>query len=159
MKLIGPLALLVVLQASPGLAQQPPTALHRPVVIHNPPVRPQLYAPQGRVVRHPPPGAPSEVPSADRIAIPSGLRHVPSVSSLPGMRERPIVRRVVVNGIAFGVPAIVVVGAPYVIDVPGLGWVYVLEDEYPALFAMLTSDDPVQVEGAYARLQELAAAQ
>ena len=64
---------------------------------------------------------PSEVPSANRIAIP-GLRYVPSVSDLPGMRRRPIVRQVVVNGIEFGIPAIVLVGVPYVIDVPGLGW-------------------------------------
>ena len=50
-------------------------------------------------------------------------------------------------------------GAPYVIDVPGLGWVYVPEDEYPELFAMLTSDDPNQVDAAYERLQQLASVQ
>ena len=63
------------------------------------------------------------------------------------------------HGVDFDIPAIVVVGAPYVIDVPGLGWVYVPEDEYPELFSMLTSDDPEQVEAAYKRLQELASVQ
>jgi hypothetical protein len=181
MKLIGPFTLLVVLQASPGLAQQPPpNEQHHPVVIHNPPVNSPLNAPQRPVVRYAPPQgrtedpsagriaipglryvpsassrAPTKVPSADRITIP-GLRYVPSASGLPGMRRRPIVRQVVVNGIEFGVPAIVAVGTPYVIDVPGLGWVYVPEDEYPTLFAMLTSDDQAQVEAAYTRLQELA---
>jgi hypothetical protein len=154
MKLIGPLTLVAVLQASPGLAQQPSNEHHGPVVIHNPPVHLQQNEPKLPVVRYAPPQAPPELPSADRIAIP-GLRNVPSVSSLPGMRHRPIVRRVVVNGITFGIPAIVVVGAPYVIDLPGFGWVYVSEDEYPTLFDMLTSDNPAQVEAAYTRLQEL----
>ena len=72
------------------------------------------------------------------------------------MRNRPIVRHVHVSGLAFGVPAIVIVGAPYVIDVPGLGWVYVPEVEYPALFAMLTSEDPAQVEAGYALLHQYA---
>jgi hypothetical protein len=84
------------------------------------------------------------------------MRYVPAVSSLPGMRRRPIVHHVAVNGIVFGIPEIVVVGSPYVIDVPGLSWVYVPEDEYPALYAMLTSGDPEQIQSAYERLEELA---
>ena len=75
------------------------------------------------------------------------------------MRSRPIIRHVLVGGVAFDVPAIAIVGVPYVIDVPGLGWVYVPEGEYPTLFEMLTSDDPVQVEAGYARLQEFAVGQ
>ena len=75
------------------------------------------------------------------------------------MSRRAIARHVRIHGIDFDIPAIVVVGAPYVIDVPGLGWVYVPEDEYPELFAMLTSDDPDQVEAAYERLQQLASVQ
>jgi hypothetical protein len=76
-----------------------------------------------------------------------GFVRVPSVSSLRGMRKRPIARHVRT------------LGSPYVIDVPGLDWVYVPEDEYPELFAMLTSDDPDQVEAAYERLQQLASIQ
>jgi hypothetical protein len=49
---------------------------------------------------------------------------VPSVSSLRGMRKRPIARHVRTHGIDFDIPAVVVLGSPYVIDVPGLGWVY-----------------------------------
>jgi hypothetical protein len=75
------------------------------------------------------------------------------------MRERPIARRIVVNGIGIDIPTIAVVGAPYVIEVPGLGWVYVPEDEYPDLFVTLTSDDPTKVEAAYDRLRGLAGAQ
>jgi hypothetical protein len=36
---------------------------------------------------------------------------------------------VLVRGVAVGVPAIVVVGAPYTIDVPGLHWAFVPEDQ------------------------------
>ena len=165
MKVISALALAMVLQTSPGLAQQQqqspdirqpqrpiapaptprrvvaPTRGEPPELLHQAPA-----APSDILIRHPPDAA-GDLP---------GVRHVPSVSSLPGMCERPIVRRVFVNGIAFEIPAILVVGAPYVIDVPGLGWVYVPEDEYPALFAMLASEDPAQVEAGYERLQELA---
>ena len=81
------------------------------------------------------------------------------MSSLRGMRKRPIARHVRTHGIDFDIPAVVVLGSPYVIDVPGLGWVYVPEDEYPELFAMLTADDPDQVEAAYERLQQLASIQ
>jgi hypothetical protein len=88
-----------------------------------------------------------------------GFVRVPSVSSLRGMRKRPIARHVRTHGIDFDIPAVVVLGSPYVIDVPGLGWVYVPEDGYPELFAMLTSDDPDQVEAAYERLQQLASIQ
>jgi hypothetical protein len=120
----------------------------------------------------PPPGAPEllrQTPAAPNAIViqrqPTadndrpGVRRVPDVSSLPGMSRRPIARHVRIHGIDFDIPAIVVVGAPYVIDVPGLGWVYVPEDEYPELFAMLTSDDPDQVEAAYERLQQLASVQ
>ena len=133
-------------------------------------VHPRVYEPR-RVVA--PRGAPPELlprnpvqPSATATQHPPaadggfrGLVRVPSVSSLPGMRKRPIARHVRTHGIDFDIPAVVVVSAPYVIDVPGLGWVYVPEDEYPELFAMLTSDDPDQVEAAYERLQHLASIQ
>ena len=97
-----------------------------------------------------------------RIELPCGFPgfvRVPSVSSLRGMRKRPIARHVRTHGIDFDIPAVVVLGSPYVIDVPGLGWVYVPEDEYPELFATLTWDDPDQVEAAYERLQQLASIQ
>jgi hypothetical protein len=170
MKVISALALTIVLQASPGLAQQQQQSPdirqpQRPIIIAPAPTPPRVVAPtrgappellhqapappSGIVIQRPP-AAPSDLP---------GVRHVPSVSSLPGMRQRPIARHVVVSGIGFDIPAIVVVGAPYVIDVPGLGWIYVPEDEYPALFAMLTSDDSAQVEAAYERLKRFASAQ
>ena len=152
------------LQQSPNIRQQ-----ERPIA-PIPTVRTRVYAPR-RVVA-PPPGAPESLrqtpappnaiviqrqPTADNDRL--DVRRVPDVSSLPGMSRRPIARHVRIHGIDFDIPAIVVVGAPYVIDVPGLGWVYVPEDEYPELFAMLTSDDPDQVEAAYERLQQLASVQ
>ena len=150
------------LQRSPDIRQQ---GRHIAPMVH-----PRVYEPR-RVVA--PRGAPPELlprnpvqPSATATQHPPaadggfpGLVRVPSVSSLPGMRKRPIARHVRTHGIDFDIPAVVVVGAPYVIDVPGLGWVYVPEDEYPELFAMLTSDDPDQVEAAYERLQQLASIQ
>ena len=72
------------------------------------------------------------------------------------MRSRPIVRHVHVSGVAFDVPAIVIVGAPYIIDVPGLGWVLLPEDAYPALFAMPDFRRPSQVEAGYALLHQYA---
>lgn len=175
MKVMFALALAVVLQISPGLAQQlqqsPNVRQQESPVAPAPTVRPQVSAP--RRIAVPPRGAPPEslheAPSMSSTIVlhrqpaagsdPPGFRRVRSVSSLPGMRKRPIARHVAVHGTAFGIPAVVAVGAPYVIDVPGLGWVYVPEDEYPELFASLTSDDPGQVEAAYERLQELASAQ
>ena len=154
------------LQQSPDIRQQ-----ERRPIAPSPTVHPRIYAPPSRVVV-PPRGAPELLrqtpapptaiviqrqPTADDDR--PGVRRVPDVSSLPGMSKRPIARHVRAHGIDFDIPPIVVVGAPYVIDVPGLGWVYVPEDEYPELFAMLTSDDPDQVEAAYVRLQQLASVQ
>jgi len=166
-------ALVVTSQFAPALAQQQEPSLphHQPTPPPAAPnraaARPPVYFAPGHASPSPPtlPGAgtPSITvvhPSPDHsLADLPGFRHVPSVSSLPSMRRRPIVRHVLVGGVAFDVPAIAIVGAPYVIDVPGLGWVYVPEEEYPSLFAMLTSDDPIKVEAAYARLQEFAVGQ
>lgn len=167
MKLIVALAALVIWLASPVLAQQQSPEIHRQLLpAPAPTVRSPGYAPS-RIVSSPQ-GAPHQTPTPAAIAIrhppaaPSdlpGFKRVPSVFSLPGMRERPIARHVVVKGIGIDIPTIAVVGAPYVIEVPGLGWVYVPEDEYPDLFATLTSDDPAKIEAAYHRLQELAGAQ
>jgi hypothetical protein len=153
MKLFSALALAAMLQSSEALAltlQQSPGIRQQEGPIAAPPtVHPQVYAPR-RVA--PPSGAPSE------LLHQAPVRRVPNVSSLPGMRERPIARHVRAHGVEFDLPAIVVVGAPYDIDIPGLGWVDIAEDEYPELFAMLTSDDPAQVEAAYERLQQLVSA-
>ena len=127
----------------PILPHKPPTPINPPE--HASPSQPSLPSAEMPSVTVSPP--PADMP---------GLRPVPSVASLPSMRNRPIVRHVHVSGVALDVPAIVIVGAPYIIDVPGLGWVYVPEDEYPALFAMLTSEDPVQVEAGYALLHQYA---
>jgi hypothetical protein len=174
MKFICALALVLVVQTSAAPAQplqlSPNIRQQERPVAPAPTVHPRVYAPR-RVVA-PPPGAPAllrQTPAPSTAIViqrqPTGdndhpgVRRVPDVSSLPGMRKRPIARHVRTHGIDFGIPAIVVVGAPYVIDMPGLGWVYVPEDEYPELFAMLTSDDPDQVDAAYERLQQLASVQ
>lgn len=165
--------LVVTSQFAPALAQQQEPSLphHQPTpppaVPNRAAARPPVYFAPGQASP-----TPSSLPSAGTHSItvihPSpnhsladlpGFRHVPSVSSLPSMRSRPIARHVLVGGVAFDVPAIAIVGAPYVIDVPDLGWVYVPEEEYPSLFAMLTSDDPIKVEAAYDRLREYAVSQ
>ena len=158
-------ALALPLQQSPGIRQQEPP-IAAPHTVH-----PQVYAPR-RVVASPSGALPElsrHVPVQPTAAViqrrPTvdddlpGIRRVPNVSSLPGMRERPIARHVRAHGVEFDLPAIVAVGAPYDIDIPGLGWVDIAEDEYPELFAMLTSDDPDQVEAGYEQLQELASAE
>jgi hypothetical protein len=153
MKLICALALALALQTYAALAEplqrSPDIRQQERHIAPAPMVHPRVYAPR-RVVA--PGGAPLELlprtpvqPSATATQHPPaadggfpGLVRVPSVSSLPGMRKRPIARHVRTHGIDF---------------------VYVPEDEYPELFAMLTSDDPDQVEAAYERLQQLASVQ
>ncbi len=163
----------VTLRLAPTLAEQQPTPSlpHQPtpppVVPPRAPAGPPVHFAPGRASPSPPSLPSAGTPSITVIHAPPdhsqadlpGFRHVPSVSSLPSMQSRPIVRHVIVGSVSFDVPAIAIVGAPYVIEVPGLGWVYVPEEEYSSLFAMLTSDDPVQIEAAYVRLQEFAADQ
>ena len=72
------------------------------------------------------------------------------------MVHRPIARRIVVRGAFLAVPAILIVGAPFVLDVPELGWVYVPENDYAEIYDLLTSDNPEDVELGYLRLRELA---
>jgi hypothetical protein len=167
------IALAVTCYFAPALAQQQPEPkLPRqptppPAVPYRAPAQPPIYLAPGHASPSAP-GLPSAVAPSITVRQPPpehsltdlpGLRHVPSVASLPSMRSRPIIRHVLVGGVSLDVPAIAIVGVPYVIDVPGLGWVYVPEGEYPTLFEMLTSDDTVQVEAGYARLQQFAVGQ
>jgi len=100
-------------------------------------------------------GGPIQQPR-DIYTGPRIIRVPPSVSSVPAVAHRPIARRVVVHGRFLAVPAIVIVGAPFVLDVPDLGSVSVPESEYAEIYDLLTSDNPDDVERGYLRLQELA---
>jgi hypothetical protein len=151
-------------RAPQGQAPVARAPIMRAPVIHAPVVRAPAssqvrsgIAPGGTYIR---PGAPVTVgaPIPQQRLIQAGPRiiRVPSVSTLPDMVHRPIARRVVVHGAFLAVPAIVIVGAPFVLDVPDLGWVYVPENEYAEIYDLLTSDNPDDVELGYLRLQELA---
>jgi len=140
------------------------TPIVRAPIVHAPvaraPASPQVrsgVAPVGTYIRPSVPvtaGVPIQQPRITHAG-PRIIR-VPSVSTLPGIVHRPIARRVVVHGGFLAVPAIVIVGAPVVLDVPDLGWVYVPENEYAEIYDLLTSDNPDDLELGYRRLQELA---
>jgi hypothetical protein len=100
-------------------------------------------------------GAPMQQPRIIHAG-PRIIRVPPAVSTSAGVVNRPIARRVLVHGRFVAVPAIVIVGAPFVLDVPDVGLVYVPENEYAEIYDLLTSDNPDDVERGYLRLQELA---
>jgi hypothetical protein len=87
---------------------------------------------------------------------PKIIRVPPPVATPPAVVHRPIVRHVAMHGRFLALPAIVIIGAPFVLDVPDLGWVSVPEDEYADIYDLLTSDNPDDVELGYRRLQALA---
>jgi Flp pilus assembly protein TadD len=51
-------------------------------------------------------------------------------------------------------PALVTLGAPVLLDVPGIGAVSVPEETYTSLYPMFSSDDEAVREQAYRQLQE-----
>jgi hypothetical protein len=100
-------------------------------------------------------GMPTQQPRIIQAG-PKIIRVPPSTSTPPAVVHRQIARRIAVHGRFLALPAILIVGAPFVLDVPDLGWVSVPEDEYAEIYDLLTSDNPADVELGYRRLQELA---
>jgi hypothetical protein len=69
--------------------------------------------------------------------------------------ERAIARHVRFHGGLLAIPAVVAIGIPVLLDVPGLGEVSIPEDDYQEIYDLLTSDNPVNQEKAFALLQSL----
>jgi hypothetical protein len=68
---------------------------------------------------------------------------------------REIVRRVNVAGGVLALPVVAYYGVPVILDVPGLGYVDVPEDEYAWLFDKLSSSKPEQMQEALSSLRRL----
>ena len=65
---------------------------------------------------------------------------------------REIIRRINIAGGVLALPKVVYYGVPVILNVPGLGFVDVPEDEYARLYETLSSSDSEQVEEAISSL-------
>ena len=70
---------------------------------------------------------------------------------------RELARRINIAGGVLALPKVVYYGVPVILDVPGLGFVDVPEDEYARLYEKLSSSDFGQVEEAMSSLHKIKA--
>ena len=70
---------------------------------------------------------------------------------------REVARRVSVLGGVIVLPKVAFFGAPVILDVPGIGYVDLPEDDYAKLYDKLSSPDPDQIEAALATLRKIKA--
>jgi hypothetical protein len=70
---------------------------------------------------------------------------------------RELARRINIAGGVLALPKVVYYGVPVILDVPGLGFVDVPEDEYARLYEKLSSSDSGQVEDAMSSLHKIKA--
>jgi hypothetical protein len=100
-------------------------------------------------------------PQVDRSNF-SGVRNAPSGSvhaGRPRAVERNVGRRITIAGGVLVLPEVAYYGVPVILDVPGLGFVDVPEDEYARLYERLSSSDPEQIDAAMASLRAIKAAE
>src|SRR5262249_2646285 len=83
---------------------------------------------------------------------------------LPGVKQprpravyREITRRINIADGVLALPKVVYYGVPVILDVPGLGFVDVPEDEYARLYEKFSSSDSEQVEQAMSSLRRIKA--
>lgn len=104
-------------------------------------------------------GAPQDQLRTDRPPL-MGVRNAPSgaVQQVrPRAVHREVARRVSIPGGVLVLPQVVYYGAPVILDVPGLGYVDVPEEEYARLYDKLSSSDSEQVEEAMSSLRRIKA--
>src|SRR5262245_40301634 len=92
----------------------------------------------------------------------SGMRNAPGGSvqaGRPRAVERNVGRRITIAGGVLVLPEVAYYGVPVILDVPGLGFVDVPEDEYARLYEGLSSSDPEQIDAAMASLRAIKAAE
>jgi hypothetical protein len=70
---------------------------------------------------------------------------------------RELARRINIAGGVLALPKVVYYGVPVILDVPGLGFVDVPEDEYARLYEKLSSSNSEQVEEAMSSLRRIKA--
>jgi hypothetical protein len=145
----------------PALAQQSnntggsvrlnaPRVLIRPNLIRPPPVAGNVGAGQD---------APQPQSQADQPPLP-GVKQQPSSAvqqPRPRAVDRGLARRINIAGGVLALPKVGYYGVPVILDVPGLGFVDVAEDEYARLYQKLSSSDSGQVEEAMLSLRRIKA--
>jgi hypothetical protein len=142
----------------PALAQESsgtgPLRLNAPRVEAPPPlIRPKL-------IRSPPAVGNVDAGQQSRTDRPplTGVKQQPS-SAVQQVRPRAVyrglARHINIAGGVLALPEVVYYGVPVILDVPGLGFVDVPEDEYARLYEKLSSSDSEQVEEAMSLLRRL----
>jgi hypothetical protein len=90
----------------------------------------------------------------------TGVEQQPS-SAVQQVRPRAVYReithRIDIAGGVLALPKVVYYGVPVILDVPGLGFVDVPEEEYARLYEKLSSSDSEQVEEAVSSLRRIKA--
>src|SRR5262245_14790381 len=118
-----------------------PPAVIKPKIIRSPPAAGNVSAgqdapqPQSRTDQPPPTGVKQQPNSAGQQVRPRAV-------------YREITRRINIADGVLALPKVVYYGVPVILDVPGLGFVVVPEDEYARLYEKLSSSDSEQVEEA-----------
>jgi hypothetical protein len=100
------------------------------------------------------------LPQVDRSV--SGVRNTPSMSvqaGRPRAVERNVGQRITIAGSVLVLPEVAYYGVPVILDVPGLGFVDVPEEEYARLYERLASSDPEQIEAAMVSLRAIKGAE
>jgi hypothetical protein len=128
-----------------------PPPLIKPKLIRAPPAAGNVDdgqdepQPQSRTGQSPLPGVKQQQPSS---AVQQGR---------PRAVYRGIARRINIGDGVLALPKVVYYGVPVILNVPGLGFVDVAEDEYARLYEKLSSSDSGQVEEAMSSLRRIKA--
>jgi hypothetical protein len=127
-----------------------PAPVIRPKLIRSPPTTENVGAGQA---------APQPQSRTDQLPLPGVKQEPSSAVQQPRPRAvyRGIARRINIDGGVLALPKVVYYGVPVILDVPGLGFVDVPEDEYARLYEKLSSSDSEQVEEAMSSLRRLKA--
>ena len=157
-------ALAFLVSSYPALAEEGngtgPVRLNAPRLETPPPVKPKLIRPPsvaGNV------GAGQDAPQpqsrTDQPPL-TGVKQQPSSAVQqvrPRVAHRELSRRIDIAGGVLALPKVEYYGVPVILDVPGLGFVDVPEDEYARLYEKLSSSDSRQVEEAMSSLRRIKA--
>jgi hypothetical protein len=147
--------------SSPALAEEGngtgPVRLNAPRLETPPPViKPKLIRPPSVVGNG---GAGQDAPQpqsrTNQSPLP-GVKQQPNTALQqvrPRVAPRELSRRIDVAGGVLALPKVEYYGVPVILDVPGLGFVDVPEDEYPQLYEKLLSSDSEQVQEAISALR------
>ena len=125
-------------------ADAPPKLIRPPPAARNVGAGQDAPQPQSRTDRPPLTGVEQQPSSAVQEVRPRAV-------------YREITRRINIAGGVLALPKVVYFGVPVILDVPGLGFVDVPEDEYARLYEKLSSSDSEQIEEAMSSLRRIKA--